>query len=49
MNKNAKEGTRHLLVRMPEELHAAVVETAKRQDRPMASVVREALRAYTSR
>lgn len=38
--------TRPLLVRMPAELHAAVKETAEKQDRTMAQVVREALRAY---
>jgi hypothetical protein len=32
---------------MPAELHAAVAETAKKQDRTMAQVAREALRAYT--
>jgi hypothetical protein len=39
--------TRPLLVRMSPELHEAVEETARKQDRTKAQVVREALRAYT--
>jgi predicted transcriptional regulator len=43
----AQDETRPLLVRMPADLHAAVKETAEKQDRTMAQVAREALRAYT--
>jgi predicted transcriptional regulator len=42
----AHDETRPLLVRMPADLHAAVKATAKKQDRTMAQVAREALRAY---
>jgi predicted DNA-binding protein len=43
----AQQETRPLLIRMPTELHEAVEETARKQDRSKAQVVREALRAYT--
>ena len=36
------------LVRMDTDLHDAVATTAKREDRSMASVVREALRQYVT-
>jgi predicted DNA-binding protein len=38
-----------LLVRMPARLHNAVKATATREDRTMASVVREAVREYIRR
>jgi predicted DNA-binding protein len=43
----ANAEVRPLLVRMPPELHEAVKATAEKQDRTMAQVAREALRAYT--
>lgn len=45
----AHDETRPLLVRMPADLHAAVKATAQKQDRTMAQVTREALRAYTKK
>jgi len=42
-----RDEIRPLLVRMPAWLYDAVKATAAQQDRTMASVVREALRAYT--
>jgi hypothetical protein len=42
-----RDEIRPLLVRMPAELHAAVKATAEKEDRTMAQVAREALRAYT--
>lgn len=38
-----------LFVRMPPELHRLVRATAKREDRSMASVAREALRRYCAK
>ena len=46
---DADSTIRPLLVRMPAELHEAVRATAEREDRTMAQVAREALRAYTQR
>lgn len=43
------EDTRPLLVRMPASMHDAIARTAQQEDRTMAQVVREAVRAYTRR
>jgi len=45
----ATTDVRPLLVRMDSDLYTAVATSAQREDRTMASVVREALRAYTQR
>jgi predicted DNA-binding protein len=43
-----RDDVRPLLVRMPAAMHEAVRETAEREDRTMAQVVREAIRNYTA-